>query len=163
MCWTSHLQSSPLSCLYLFKLFCHRFYKVSRGSGDKHEIYSPGLTSPLCPPANPPPSDSLGSDVVFPAPSAHPPPPTSCNHQPTQFRGHLLLLACTFAASERGTDTCADTLQILCAQVLIRGFSGRTVPFPATVPLHMLFPLWYSSTPTLPLGVSSCDSYSSAG
>lgn len=162
MCWTSHLQSSPLSCLYLFKRFCHCFYRASRGSGDKHKIYSPGLTSPLYPPANPPPH-SLGFDVVFPAASAHPPPPTSCSHQPTQFRGLLLPLACTFAASERDTDTHADALRILRTQVLIRGFSGRTVLFPATVPLHVLFPLWCSSTPTLPLGISSCDSYSSAG
>lgn len=38
MCGPSHLQNSPVSCLYLFKLFCHHFYEVSRGSRGEHEV-----------------------------------------------------------------------------------------------------------------------------
>lgn len=37
-CSPSHLQNSPVSCLYLFKLFCHHFYEVSRGSRGEHEV-----------------------------------------------------------------------------------------------------------------------------
>ena len=103
MCWSFHRQSAPLSCLYPFKLFCHRFYKVSRGSRDKPEVCSPCLTSPPST-SKPSPPDSLAFDAVFPAPC--PSSPTHLPQPPAHPVWTLSLLLAgtfTFTASERHT------------------------------------------------------------
>ena len=112
MCWSVHRQSAPLSCLYPFKLFCHHFYKVSRGSRDKPEVCSPGLTSPH-PLANPPHLTALPLTRSS-LPPAHPPPLTSRNHQPTQCGPYR----CSWPAPSpsqprRDTHTCRHTSRVL--------------------------------------------------
>ena len=60
----------------------------------------------------------------------------------------------THRYTHRDTDTRANALQVL--QVLMQGFPGHPALFAASVPLHMLYPLWDSS-PLPPLGISPGD------
>lgn len=63
---------------------------------------------------------------------------------------------------QRDTDTRADTLQVIHTQVLMQQCPEHPALFPASVPLHMLAPLWDSSPP-LPLGISPSDPHSAEG